>query len=376
MPRSRYQLHALGEPVVEPLLGLVGRDEVLHLHLLELAGAEDEVLRRDLVAEGLADLGDAEGRLLARRAEHVGEVGEHALGRLGAQVGDVALVLHRAGVGLEHQVEGAGLGQVVGAAVGADALDLVGPPALVAVLAVDQGVGEGGQVARGGPDGRRAEDGGVEADHVVAQLDHGAPPGVLDVAQHVDPERAVVVGGAEAAVDLGRREDEAAGAAQPHHLLHQVVAGSLGRPRRSLSSVQDTGADSGADLVGQQPAPQRQHGAAVDVARRGPPSSSGRSRLSQGTPRGVRSDERERLELPLLGASAPRGRPRASARPRWRRCSGRACARSTSACRRGASGRPSRCRRSRPAPSRGGCAGTRGRAGPSWRSPPSGSRRR
>ena len=44
---------------------LVGRDEVLHLHLLELAGAEDEVLRGDLVAEGLADLGDAEGRLLA-----------------------------------------------------------------------------------------------------------------------------------------------------------------------------------------------------------------------------------------------------------------------------------------------------------------------
>ena len=102
-------------------------------------------------------------------------------------------------------------------------VDLVGPPALVAVLAVDQGVGEGGQVARGLPDGGRAEDGGVEADHVVALLDHGAPPGVLDVAQHVDAERAVVVGGAEAAVDLGRGEDEAAVAAQPHHLLHQVV---------------------------------------------------------------------------------------------------------------------------------------------------------
>ena len=67
------------------------------------------------------------------------------------------------------------------------------------------------------------EDGGVEADHVVALLDHGAPPGVLHVAQHVDAERPVVVGGAEAAVDLGRREDEAPVAAQAHHLLHQVV---------------------------------------------------------------------------------------------------------------------------------------------------------
>src|SRR5206468_5590776 len=38
--------------------------EVLHLHLLELARAEDEVPRRDLVAEGLADLGDAERELL------------------------------------------------------------------------------------------------------------------------------------------------------------------------------------------------------------------------------------------------------------------------------------------------------------------------
>ena len=43
-----------------------GRHEELHLHLLELARAEDEVAGGDLVAEGLADLGDAERRLLAR----------------------------------------------------------------------------------------------------------------------------------------------------------------------------------------------------------------------------------------------------------------------------------------------------------------------
>jgi len=71
-------------PVAVPLLGVGRGDEVLHLHLLELAGAKDEVLRRDLVAKGLADLGDAEGRLLSHRREHVGEVREDALGRLGA----------------------------------------------------------------------------------------------------------------------------------------------------------------------------------------------------------------------------------------------------------------------------------------------------
>ncbi len=55
-------VEALGAPVLEPPRAVRRRDEELHLHLLELAGAEDPVLRRDLVAEDLADLGDAERR--------------------------------------------------------------------------------------------------------------------------------------------------------------------------------------------------------------------------------------------------------------------------------------------------------------------------
>jgi hypothetical protein len=58
---------ALVDPVLVPVLVGAGLDEELHLHLLELAGAEDEVARGDLVAEALADLGDAERRLLAGR---------------------------------------------------------------------------------------------------------------------------------------------------------------------------------------------------------------------------------------------------------------------------------------------------------------------
>ena len=102
---------ALGEPVLEPVLGFVGRDEELHLHLLELTRAEDEVSRRDLVAEGLADLRDPERGLLAGELQHVLEVDEDALRRLRPQVGDRAGLLHRANRGFEHEVEVARLGQ-------------------------------------------------------------------------------------------------------------------------------------------------------------------------------------------------------------------------------------------------------------------------
>jgi hypothetical protein len=75
-----------GEALVDPALVPLPRprrlDEELHLHLLELAGAEDEVAGRDLVAEALADLADAERRLLARALLHVGVVDEDALGGL------------------------------------------------------------------------------------------------------------------------------------------------------------------------------------------------------------------------------------------------------------------------------------------------------
>ncbi len=102
---------ALGEPVLEPVLGFGRRDEELHLHLLELARAEDEVPRRDLVAEGLADLRDAERRLLARELEHVLEVDEDPLRRLRPQVRHRAGLLHRPDRRFEHQVEVAGLGE-------------------------------------------------------------------------------------------------------------------------------------------------------------------------------------------------------------------------------------------------------------------------
>ena len=45
--------------------GFIGLDEKLQFHLLELAGAEGEIARRDFVAERLSDLADAERDSLA-----------------------------------------------------------------------------------------------------------------------------------------------------------------------------------------------------------------------------------------------------------------------------------------------------------------------
>src|SRR5450755_2778679 len=87
--RTKTQPHIPREPSVDPVLMplfVAARlDEELHLHLLELARAEDEVSRRDLVAETLTLLRDAERRLLARRLLHIQVVDENALRRLGSQ---------------------------------------------------------------------------------------------------------------------------------------------------------------------------------------------------------------------------------------------------------------------------------------------------
>src|SRR5690606_10507065 len=124
-----------------PRARLVGRDEELDLHLLELARAEDEVAGRDLVAERLADLADAERRLLARRRDDVREVHEDALGRLGAEIVQARLVVDDAEVGLDEAGERTGLGPLAArAAVGAGDLGeaVLGLAALLLDEVLDQ----------------------------------------------------------------------------------------------------------------------------------------------------------------------------------------------------------------------------------------------
>src|SRR5437660_10552499 len=78
--------HPLLAPELEPLRVRPRLDEELHLHLLELPGPEDEVPPRDLGAERLPDLGDAERDLLPGRLQHVEIVDVDPLPRLGTQV--------------------------------------------------------------------------------------------------------------------------------------------------------------------------------------------------------------------------------------------------------------------------------------------------
>ena len=95
---------------------------------------------RDLVAERLADLRDAERRLAPRELGDVLEVDEDALRGLGAEVRGRALVLERADVRLEHEVELARLGEV---AVGR----LAGPLARLAAAAARARAGRRGSGA-------------------------------------------------------------------------------------------------------------------------------------------------------------------------------------------------------------------------------------
>src|SRR5690606_477407 len=88
------------------------------------------------------------------------------------------------------------------------ALEVVRAEPPLALPALDQGIGEVGDVARGHPDLRVRNDRGFDAHDVVTLLDHGAPPQIADVAPHLGAQGTVVVGGGEAAVDLSGGENE------------------------------------------------------------------------------------------------------------------------------------------------------------------------
>ncbi|GBD40363.1 hypothetical protein HRbin38_00218 [bacterium HR38] len=257
-----------------PVLVLPRADEVLDLHLLELPHPEDEVPGSDLVAEGLADLGDAEGKLPARAVQDVLEVHEDALGGLRAQIGQGGLVLHRAHVGLEHHVEVTGWGPVPGLSGGGiqhpgcghgppspfrglhhgldqgmkvTLLHLHGPVeppqhlfrllleevvqavALLGDAVIHHGIGEGGLVAGIVQDQAVGEDAGIQPLHVVPLVDVPSPPGLLQVVLELHPQRTVVVGPLEAPVDLGALKDKPPAFAKRHQF---VKAARRHRPSR------------------------------------------------------------------------------------------------------------------------------------------------
>ena len=74
---------------------------------------------------------------------------------------------------------------------------------------VDARVGERADVPRGDPHLAGQDDRGVQADDVLASVDHRLPPLPLDVLLELDTQRPVVPGRARPSVDLPARENEA-----------------------------------------------------------------------------------------------------------------------------------------------------------------------
>jgi len=194
--------------------------EEFNLHLLELTGAECEVSGGDLVAEGFANLADAEGWALSGGCDDVLEVDEDTLCGLRAEVDLRGCVLDGAEEGFEHEVEVASFGNLAAAVGTGFGVDVIGAEAVVAGLALDEWVAEGPRVARGDPDLWVHEDGGLQAYHVVAVLDEAMPPGVADVAFELDAEGAVVVGGGEAAINFAGLEYESPALAEGDDFVH------------------------------------------------------------------------------------------------------------------------------------------------------------
>ena len=101
-------------PLGEPLKLGTWTHEELHLHLLKLPHAEDELTGHYLVAEGLAYLGYSERNLHTACLLDIEEVDEYTLCCLGTQVDDTVLAGYIAELGGEHQVELTHLGPVLG----------------------------------------------------------------------------------------------------------------------------------------------------------------------------------------------------------------------------------------------------------------------
>jgi hypothetical protein len=99
--------------------------------------------------------------------------------------------------------------------------DVVGAESELARATVDERVAEARDVTRRLPDARVEDDRGIEDDDVLALLHHRPQPDRAEVRFQQHAVVTVVVRRAEAAVDLRRREDEAAAPRERHDLLHR-----------------------------------------------------------------------------------------------------------------------------------------------------------
>src|SRR5690606_12008431 len=207
------------------------------------------VARRDLVAESLADLGDAEGNFLAAGLQDVAVLHEDRLGRLRAQVDRRRGLVHRTDLRAKHQAELARWRPVMVAAIRtADAPLLTDPRhlfdrqplGLLAGRLLDQRASAEAAAADAAlhlrvielrdvpahlPDARVEQNSAVHPDDVLALVDEASPPEIFDVAAHLDSQRAVVPGIGETSIGLAALEHEPATLRERNDRLHRHPAG-------------------------------------------------------------------------------------------------------------------------------------------------------
>ena len=222
--KLQVPVRSLRDPSFVRGLVLAGANEILDLHLLELARAEGEIAGRDFVAESLANLGNAKGQFPAHGIEDIAEIDKDPLSGFRPHVHKAGVVtrIHGADAGAKHEIERARGRQILRTALGADkffgldsSVDLgqalgVAPllrrehvirarPRL-ARAAVGHRIGKGRLVTRVLPHQAIHQDGGIKPFHVVAFVHDRAPPGALDVVLQFDAEWSVVPGAAQSAV--------------------------------------------------------------------------------------------------------------------------------------------------------------------------------
>ena len=248
---AQQELVAEIAPVLEPFQIGAGFAEKFQL---ELAHTEDEVAGRDLVAEGFANLTDAERQLAPGGALHIHKVGKDALRGFGTQIHRVFRILGDTLEGFEHQVKLPDVGKVVLAAGGAGDLVLVdkgfhfllrervdglvqrkavfGAPIfdqlvraepLVALAAIHQRIRKARQVTAGDPGLRVHQNGGIQPHIVGVFLHEFFPPRALDVVFQFHAQRAVVPCVGESAVNFRSRKHKATAFAKRDDLVHRFV---------------------------------------------------------------------------------------------------------------------------------------------------------
>src|SRR5215813_3331139 len=107
-PQRNEPLMTVVDPLLMSSFVLARAHEILHLHLLKLASAKDEISRRYFVAKRLANLRNTEWQLAAAGRQDIEKVNKNSLRSFRSQINQRGRVIFSRGsdVRAEHQIEG------------------------------------------------------------------------------------------------------------------------------------------------------------------------------------------------------------------------------------------------------------------------------